>query len=71
MHFQWRNMHFDKRIFSDQKFKIVPNSFLTLAKIPETVSEFNKIRKNTICFYRLDRWFKNSVIRRCKKIFKF
>ena len=71
MHFQWRNMHFDKRIFSNQKFKIVPNSFLTLTKIPETVSEFNKIRKNTICFYSLDRWFKNSVIRRCKKIFKF
>ena len=70
MHFQWRNMHFDKRILSSQLFKIVPNSFLTLESIPETVSEFNKIRKNTICFYSFNRWFKNSVIRRIKKLFK-
>lgn len=68
MHFQWRNMKFNKKILGDNKFKIVPNSFLCIKKIPITIEEFKKIRKKTICFYTFERWIKNHITRRLKKI---
>jgi len=67
MHFQHRNMKFAQSILDKDKFKIVPNSFLPLKKVPESVQEYKLIAKHTICFYSLQK----SVTKLKKKINRF
>lgn len=64
LHFQWRNMKVAPSILDAECFKIVPNAFLPLEEPPQTVSEFKKIRRWTICFYSLNQFWKREIVQR-------
>lgn len=71
MHFQHRNMKFSHSLLYEDKFKIVPNSFLPLKKVPDDIREYKFIAKHTICFYSLQRYVKiqkKRIARLRKKI---
>ena len=57
MHFQQRKMKYDSKILEEEKFKIVPNSFLTLENEKIDEKNFKKIKKHIICFHTLSKQF--------------
>lgn len=71
MHFQWRKMHFKPNVLSANSFKVIPNSFVCIDKLPSTISDFNKIRRWGICFYKLELFYKEQIQRRVSKLYTF
>lgn len=68
VHFQQRNMKFDRSILDLNEFKIVPNRFTRLEYQEITNDNFSRIKRRTICFHVLEmhlKWKINKV----KKIF--
>lgn len=68
MHFQWRKMSFKKEILIADRFKIVPNAYLRLDKLPTTIQEFKRIKKWKLCFYKVDLYYQMHILRRIKKL---
>lgn len=52
MHFQWRKMKIDNRVFNLSQIKIIPNKFLPLEYTEVTKDNFRKIKKRGLCFHR-------------------
>lgn len=58
IHLQHRKMRFKEEVLSAPYFKIVPNSYIKLKKLPMSVMEFRFVRKSAISFYALNRFWK-------------
>lgn len=71
MHFQWRKMSFKKEILIADRFKIVPNAFLKLNKLPTSIQEFKRIRKWKLCFYRADLYYRMHILKRIRKLVEY
>lgn len=63
MHFQQRKMRFRQNILNTESFKIVPNAFVKIKKIPETPAEFKRIRKSVVCPDAVYREYKRLLTR--------
>lgn len=68
MHFQWRNMRIVAPALSSDCFKVVPNAFIAMKKKPTSIYEFRRIRKWSICFYKINLWYKEHLSRRFNKL---
>ena len=68
-HFQQRKMKMNNKIVRLDKFKIVPNSFLTLEESKVTLENFRKIKKNRLCLHFWQLHFKWKF-QKMKKMFK-
>lgn len=60
IHLQHRKMRFKDDALSAPYFKIVPNSYIRLKRIPTSVMEFKSVKKSAISFYALNRFWKNQ-----------
>lgn len=61
-------MSFKKEILIADRFKIVPNAYLRLDKLPTTIQEFKRIKKWKLCFYKVDLYYQMHILRRIKKL---
>ncbi len=71
MHFQQRKMQFDIEILDKTRFKIVPNSFLTLEVSKIDNDNFERIRRHIICFHVISKqfeWKAKAIQKRLKKL---
>lgn len=69
MHFQHRKMEMDEAALTSRAIQIIPNKFIPLASIPDSLDEWKKIKKEPLSAYLfvLDGQ-KERIVRKLKKI---
>lgn len=67
LHHQWRDMKYDSSLLKSSCFKIVPNFFKPIRKLPSSIQEFEHEKKKYLNTYYLSLFYRTKVKPRLSK----